>query len=65
MPRQPGTYQFYPPECITKSVYNNIYLYKAVDIWALGCLLYAGIYGILPFDGNNLDELFTDIMEKE
>lgn len=63
--RQPGTFHFYPPESISIGLCENSFIFKAVDIWALGLILYAGIYGILPFNGRNLEELFKDIDENE
>ena len=62
--KHPGTYQFFPPERISSINYNSSLLYKAVDIWDLGLILYAGIYGALPFNGENVNELFLNITEK-
>ena len=63
--KPPGTYHFFPPECISSTSYNNAFQAKAVDIWGVGLILYAAVYGVLPYNGNNIGELFKNIDEKQ
>lgn len=49
-----GSILYLPPEIfLTKNVAAS----PALDIWALGCILYALIVGELPFKGNNEKEI--------
>lgn len=56
-----GTYAFMPPESISGDQYS-IFL---ADIWSLGVTLYAMIYGRLPFQASNIDDLFDQIETTE
>ncbi|OMJ85655.1 hypothetical protein SteCoe_13007 [Stentor coeruleus] len=65
LPKNPGTYQFFPPENISNISHNSSYRCKAVDMWCLGLILYSFIYNVLPFNGQNIAELFKSIEEFE
>jgi serine/threonine protein kinase len=36
-----------------------------IDIWALGCMLYAMVIGVMPFTGDTEEELMNSIMKKK
>jgi serine/threonine protein kinase len=52
-----GSPNYIAPEMITKKEYNGIF----IDIWSCGIILYAMIFGFLPFDDEYYDDLFTKI----
>ena len=54
-----GTKTYMPPEIINKEKYIASYS----DIWSLGVLFYAMLFGIFPFKGKDDDELFEKIKE--
>ena len=56
-----GTPSYMAPEILNKKKYNPYYS----DIWSLGVLFYAMIYGKFPFDYNNkeIDDEFDEITE--
>ena len=54
-----GTKSYMPPEIIKKEKYIASYS----DIWSLGVLFYAMLFGIFPFKGKDEDELFEKIKE--
>ena len=54
-----GTPSYMPPEIVKKEKYIACYS----DIWSLGVLFYAMLFGIFPFKGKNDDELFEKIIE--
>ncbi|ODV92811.1 hypothetical protein CANCADRAFT_30849 [Tortispora caseinolytica NRRL Y-17796] len=57
-----GTVSYLAPEMLKQGVkYNG----KAVDIWALGVILYALVTGQLPFDENEEDETRRRILNNE
>lgn len=41
-----GTYNYLPPEILSRSNKNAS---PAIDIWALGCILYSLVFGKIPF----------------
>ena len=54
-----GTKSYMPPEIVKKEKYIASYS----DIWSLGVLFYAMLFGIFPFKGKDDDELFVKIKE--
>jgi serine/threonine protein kinase len=36
-----------------------------IDIWALGCMLYAMVIGVMPFTGSTEEELYNSILKKK
>ena len=54
-----GTKSYMPPEIIKKEKYIASYS----DIWSLGVLFYAMLFGVFPFKGKDEDELFEKIKE--
>ena len=54
-----GTVYYMPPEIVNKQKYIPFYS----DIWSLGVLLYAMIFGDFPFRANKQDKLFELITE--
>ena len=56
-----GTPSYMAPEILNKKKYSPYYS----DIWSLGVLFYAMIYGKFPFDYNNkdIDDEFEEITE--
>nr|CAA73553.1 Serine/Threonine protein kinase [Suberites domuncula] len=54
-----GTPDYIAPEIISYQPYD-----AAVDWWALGVLTYEMLVGRPPFDGDDDDQLFNNIMEK-
>ena len=54
-----GTVYYMPPEIVNKQKYIPFYS----DIWSLGVLLYAMIFGDFPFRSNKQDKLFELITE--
>ena len=51
-----GTVRYLPPEIIRFQRY-----WVAVDVWALGVILYRLISGKFPFDGTNQKEILNKI----
>lgn len=43
-------------------MYKTFYAGSEVDIWSMGVLLYALLCGFLPFDDNNLENLYKKIL---
>jgi len=54
-----GTPSYMAPEIVKKDKYIACYS----DIWSLGVLFYALLFGIFPFKGKDDDELFAKIIE--
>jgi serine/threonine protein kinase len=44
-----GSIRYMAPEVITG---KNRAANPAIDIWSMGCILYAMVHGVVPFDGN-------------
>jgi serine/threonine protein kinase len=55
-----GTPAYIAPEIIADNGYEGYY----VDIWSLGVLLYAMVWGAVPFKAGNMQELYHNIMGK-
>ena len=51
-----GTPCYLAPEIVRRSYYGD-----KVDMWSLGCIMYALLCGYLPFDDENLKRLFKKI----
>lgn len=49
-----GTVAYMAPECLDKVPADTT---TAIDVWAIGIMFYAMIYGTLPFFSQNEDEL--------
>jgi serine/threonine protein kinase len=58
---QCGTPAYIAPEIIRKKGYSG---FKA-DVWSLGVLLYAMVYGAMPFKANNIDGLHEKILTRD
>ena len=54
-----GTKSYMPPEIVKKEKYIASYS----DIWSLGVLFYAMLFGVFPFKGKDDDDLFDKIIE--
>lgn len=54
---QTGTPYYASPEVWKEKKYTN-----KSDIWSLGCVLYESITLKTPFDGNNMNELFENVI---
>lgn len=55
-----GTYPYASPELLAGKTYSG-----AVDIWALGVVLYAMLYKVFPFDSVNVPEMIQKIQKDE
>jgi calcium-dependent protein kinase len=44
------------PYYIAPEVYEHNYSEKC-DIWSIGVIIYCSLSGLMPFDGNNLNEI--------
>jgi 5'-AMP-activated protein kinase catalytic alpha subunit len=53
MNEQCGTPAYIAPEILAGNGYKNF----AIDIWSAGVVLYAMLYGTVPFKANNMTEL--------
>ena len=53
-----GSPSYASPEIITRKFYDGF----KTDIWCCGIILYAMLCGYLPFEGENNDELFQNIL---
>lgn len=43
-----GSIAYMPPECLNGTKTDTS---PAIDVWSIGCMLYAMLYGTLPFWG--------------
>jgi serine/threonine protein kinase len=55
-----GTVSYAAPELFVEAPYG-----KETEIWSLGVILYAMIYGVLPFDHENINTLLQLITQTE
>ena len=53
-----GTLSYMAPECLEKTFADTT---PAIDVWAIGIMFYAMIYGTLPFSHSNDKELMKMI----
>jgi len=59
-----GTYHFMCPESLNKDGNSRGYSGKAADVWALGITFYAFAFYKVPFNSDNLLELF-ELIERQ
>lgn len=52
------------PDYLAPEVFLGAKIGKAVDWWALGCIMYEFLIGITPFYGDNMDEIFQNILSQ-
>lgn len=57
-----GTLGYMAPEVLSR---KNVDAGPAIDIWALGCMLYAMVLGTMPFTGDTEDEIENAILKKK
>ena len=55
-----GTLAYMAPECLEKVAASTS---PAIDVWAIGCMLFTMIYGFLPFYSSNERDLIKLIRE--
>lgn len=53
-----GTLAYMAPECLEKTAAETS---PAIDVWAIGIMLYAMLYGELPFSSGNEKDLVKAI----
>ena len=57
-----GTLSYMAPEVLSRA---KVDAGPAIDVWALGCMLYTMILGVMPFTGDTEDEIENAIMKKK
>lgn len=57
-----GTLSYMAPEVLSRA---KVDAGPAIDVWALGCMLYTMILGVMPFTGDTEDEIENTIMKKK
>ena len=57
-----GTLAYMAPECLEKTAAETN---PAIDVWAIGTMLYAMLYGELPFSSSNEKDLVKAIKNDE
>jgi 3-phosphoinositide dependent protein kinase-1 len=57
-----GTVEYLPPERLSK-LRRQSPVKRAVDVWALGVLLYELFTGATPFNGDSEEEVLEEICE--
>lgn len=54
-----GSVAYMPPECLKGPLSDTS---PAIDVWSIGCMLYATLYGHLPFWGDTEEEFIEKIV---
>lgn len=54
-----GSLAYMPPECLSSSKSETSTM---IDVWAIGCMFYAMLFGYLPFWGNTEEEFVDNII---
>jgi len=57
-----GSLNYMPPELFTK---KNVVASPALDVWSLGCILYALVVGKIPFRGETMQEIKQKITNEK
>lgn len=57
-----GTLSYMAPEVLSRT---NVNAGPGIDIWALGCMLYAMVLGVMPFNGETEDDIANAILKKK
>lgn len=57
-----GSISYMPPEIIKQT---HMHASPAMDVWSMGCILYAMLTGKLPFQAAKEEDLMKKIVEKE
>jgi [calcium/calmodulin-dependent protein kinase] kinase len=60
-----GTYHFMPPEACDKDKVKLGFSGKSADVWALGVTFFCFTFLEVPFNGDNISELFERISKAE
>ena len=58
----PGSLKYLPPEAL-KGQANAVG--PKWDVWAMGCILFVMVCGVLPFNGNNKKEIRSSICKSK
>jgi serine/threonine-protein kinase ULK/ATG1 len=57
-----GTLAYMAPECLEKVSATTS---PSIDVWAIGIMFYAMLYGELPFSSSSEKDLITSIKEQK